>query len=400
MKEKIASYLDKFCYQIPNRHVGSPGNLEATDFFAETIRQFGFRVECPEFDCIDWEFGKVRLAAGSGKLEALVGPYSLPFSGKARLVAVSTIDELEKSELAGKIILIHGELAKEQIMPINFPFYNPEEHQTIVRLLEDKQPAAIISATSRNPETAGGVYPFPLFEDGDFDIPSVYMKDTEGKRLLPCAGSEITLAFESRRIPAKGCNVVARKGGEDAAARIVFCAHIDAKKGTPGALDNATGVATLLALAEKLQNYHGELMVEIVALNGEDYYAAPGQILYLQQNKEKLDSILLAINMDGAGFHQANTMFSLFELPEPMAAIIKNILRNECQFDEGPQWYQSDHSIFIQNGCPAVAITSSNLSELCTNITHNPKDRPELVSCEKLAEIAEGLRQIVEVLDQ
>lgn len=34
----------------------------------------------------------------------------------------------------------------------------------------------------------GALYPFPLFEDGDFDIPSVYMTDVEGERLAAYAG--------------------------------------------------------------------------------------------------------------------------------------------------------------------------------------------------------------------
>ena len=63
---------------------------------------------------------------------------------------------------------------------------------------------------------------------------------------------------------------------------IVFCAHIDAKKDTPGALDNATGIATLLALSKLLTEYSGSLCIEIVAFNGEDYYAASGQMQYLK----------------------------------------------------------------------------------------------------------------------
>ena len=53
---------------------------------------------------------------------------------------------------------------------------------------------AIIAATGRDPGLAGGVYPFPLIEDGDFDIPSVYMKDVEGDRLADYAGQEVIAA--------------------------------------------------------------------------------------------------------------------------------------------------------------------------------------------------------------
>lgn len=76
---------------------------------------------------------------------------------------------------------------------INFVFYNPDSHQEIIQLLETGKPLALLCATERNAATAGGVYPFPLFEDGDFDIPSVFMKDTEGEKLLNCLGQQVTL---------------------------------------------------------------------------------------------------------------------------------------------------------------------------------------------------------------
>ena len=396
LAKRIENYLQQLCIKIANRHVGSPGNRAATDFFARTIESFGFQTDCPEFDCIDWEHGEVSLTASEQHFKTLVGPYSPPCQLKAALVSVATMKALAAAEITGKIVLLHGELAKEQLMPKNFPFYNPEEHRQIIRILEEKSPAAIVAATERNPTTAGGVYPFPLIEDGDFDIPSVYMKDTEGKRLLQFDGAEIELAFESRRIPSTGCNVIARKG-RDFSARLVLCAHIDAKKGTPGALDNATGVVVLLALAELLRDYSGKLGVEIVAFNGEDYYAASGQIQYLNQNQHQLDTILMAINIDGAGYYKARTAYSFYDLPVKLESAFENIFVKQ-NFIKGEPWYQGDHSIFIQNQRPAIAITSENLWELSTHITHNPKDRPELVTCEELVKIAVSLQDIVNFL--
>jgi aminopeptidase YwaD len=66
---------------------------------------------------------------------------------------------------------------------------------------------------------------------------------------------------------------VARKGHAD--RRVVVFAHIDSRIGTPGANDNASGVASLLLLAQLLEDYRGSLCVELVAMNGEDYYSNP-----------------------------------------------------------------------------------------------------------------------------
>ncbi|MCA9922616.1 MAG: M28 family peptidase [Anaerolineales bacterium] len=397
IENSLQTYLQRLCVDIPHRHVGSPGNQTAVEYVACKMQQFGFVVETPEFDCIDWVHDAVQLTAVGETFVAYPSPYSLGCELNAPLIAASTVAELSGMSMNGRILLLHGELAKEQLMPKAFPFYNPESHQQIIALLEKKQPAAIIAATGRNPELAGGWYPFPLFEDGDFDIPSVYMKDADGEQLLQHVGSPVKLEIVSQRIPARSCNVVARKG-VDLKRRLVICAHIDTKKDTPGALDNGTGVTILLGLAERLANYRGNLTIEIVALNGEDYYSAPGQLDYLAQNAETMDSILLAVNMDLAGAQNAPTIFSLFGLPDELETAVRPIFAAHPGFDEGPQWYQSDHSIFIQNGRPAIAITSANFMELSTTITHTDQDTIDLVDISKPAEIVCVLSDIVNAL--
>jgi len=390
--------LQKLCLEIPNRCVGSPGNRMATDFFAGVVSEYGFQIEMPEFDCLDWSHGESWLKVGDETFETMISPYSLPCQVSARLAAVSSVEELEASEITGQVVLLMGDITQEQLMPKNFTFYNPEHHKHIIQLLETKAPAAIVAATSRNPELAGGVYPFPLIEDGDFDIPSVYIKDTAGEALVKYAGEQVSLKIDAQRIPAKGVNVIARKG-ERPDRRVVVCAHIDSKEGTPGALDNGTGIVVLLLLAELLRDYSGNLCVEILALNGEDYYSAPGQVHYLKANEGKLDEITLAINLDLAGYYEGKTAFSLYGCPPEIVEATKHVISSQDEFIEGEQWYQSDHSIFIQNGRPAIAITSDTFMQLSTDITHTDKDRPELVDLNKLVTIAQVLAEFIRNLD-
>ena len=397
-KEALTSranrYLNQLCREIPNRRVGSPGNRMATDFLAEIVAGHGFETECPEFDCVDWTYGKAELSVEGETFDVQASPYSLGCEVSACLAAASTLEELEGVEVDDKVLLLHGELTKEQLMPKNFPFYNPEEHQAIIGLLEMKKPLAIIAATSRNPELAGGMYPFPLIEDGDFDIPSVYMKEEEGARLANLAGTEALLVSHAQRIPARGCNVIARKRGAGD-RRVVVCAHIDAKLDSPGAIDNGAGVVVLLVLAELLETYAGNLGIELVAFNGEDYYSAPGQVHYLESNQGQLNEITLAINIDGAGYREGRTAYSLYECPPEISTAVHKAFSTHKDTIEGESWYQSDHSIFIQNQVPAVAITSDRFMELSTYITHTANDIPEIVAPGKLVDIAVALRDVI-----
>ncbi len=399
LAEKACGYLHRLCLDVPSRSVGSPGNRASTEFFAQTVASFGFGTEYREFDCIDWSHGNVHLEADGEPFEAFVSPYSLDCQSSAPLTVASTVEELAASEVSERIVLLHGEIAAEQLMPKNFTFYNPDHHKRIIGLLENKAPRAIIAATSRDPQMAGGLYPFPLIEDGDFDIPSVYMTEKEGARLARHAGRKVILDFQAERLPAKGCNIVARKGG-DSGRRVVICAHIDAKKGTPGALDNATGVVVLLLLAELLQDHSGKLGLEIVALNGEDYYSAPGEMLFLRDNAGRFDEIILAINMDGAGYQLGNTAYSLYGCPAEIAGPIRGVFSAQESMIEGEPWYQSDHAIFVQQQRPALAITSDQFDELWTNVAHTTRDKPEIVDAGKLVDIALALRDLLLDLDR
>lgn len=403
MKENLYSKslycLDVLCNRIGERSVGSEGNRLATAFLEKELSDLGWRTTAAEFDAIDWHDGGATLECKGLTFEVFTGPYSLPFKGSAQMLTASTIMELDQAEIEGKIILLHGEIAREQLMPKNFVFYNPEEHQKIISLLENGRPAAVIGATGRNSALAGGVYPFPLIEDGDFNIPSVFMTEEEGSRLLPFAGSTVSLTSVSERIPGKGYNIIAAKGPEDA-GRIVVSAHIDAKKGTPGAIDNATGVVTLLLLAELLRDYDGPRQVELVAFNGEDYYAVPGQMNFIAANQGKFSSMILDINIDGAGYQEGMSAFSEFGLPDDLSARMKRAISRYPGITTGPQWPQGDHSIFVQFGVPAVAVTSKWFIDNMENqdVTHTPKDRPEITDCRKIVEIAQALNDFIRMI--
>jgi len=372
--------------------VGSPGNRMATQFFEEEISAAGWKSEIQEFDAIDWEDGGAVLQSENSSFDVFVSPYSLGCKVAAPLISASSAEELGSLDMAGKILLLHGEIAQEQLMPKNFVFFNPESHQHIISLLEKGRPKAIVCATGRNAALAGGVYPFPLIEDGDFDLPSVYMTEEVGKELLAYVGKTVALNSSSKRIPGKGWNVIASKGKSND-GRIVITAHIDAKKGTPGAIDNATGVIVLLLLARLLEDYTGERTIEIVALNGEDYYAVPGQMRYIAENQGRFDQLILNINIDGAGYQEGKSAFSFYGLSDEMENKARDVFGQFDGLTEGSQWPQGDHSIFIQYGCPAIAVSSKWFTDniATQEITHTLNDNIGIVDCLKVVEIVEAL---------
>jgi len=393
---KCKNYLKTLCVDVAERCVGSNGNRQATCFFEKELSLCDWETEMVEFKAIDWEENGARLKCDVENFDVLVGPYSPGFRGGGELVSASTVEQLSQIDAKNKIIFLFGEIAREQLMPKNFVFYNPEEHQKIISILENSGAKAIICATGRNPALAGVVYPFPLIEDGDFNIPSVYMTHEEGLKLIPKNGMIVFLDSFSKRIPGKGYNVIGRKGNKNS-RKIVVTAHIDAKKGTPGAIDNATGVVVLLLLSELLKDYRGNKLLEIVALNGEDYYAVPGQMSYISANKNSFDKMVLNINIDGAGYKEGPSAFSFFDLPDEILRTAKNIISHYNGLTEGVQWPQGDHSIFLQFGVPAIAVSSKWFIDNMAgqDITHTPKDNIDIVDCTRIVEISQALNTLI-----
>ena len=175
-----------------------------------------------------------------------------------------------------------------------------------------------------------------------------------------------------------------------------MCAHIDTKPGTPGAVDNATGVATLVLLAEALgQRTDLPIGVELLAVNGEDHFAGPGEVDWLRSNGEQLDAIELFVNIDGIGYHRGGTAFSLYNVDEPRAVSIRTLLDGHGAIGEGPAWYQSDHAILAMRGRPALAFTTELIDEMLAEVFHAAHDTPDQVAPQRVVELAGALERLI-----
>lgn len=158
---------------------------------------------------------------------------------------IAALEELKKRELKGSNAFLYGDLAKEPLMPKNFPFYNPERDKEIIRILEEKRPLAILATSPSK-----GDY-ISLIEDGDFHIPCGMVLERDAS-LLKEEAALLELEIKAKRSPSSGSNIIAYLNPSHSKLW-VFSAHIDTKPGAPGSLDNGGGVATLLSLSARLK---------------------------------------------------------------------------------------------------------------------------------------------------
>jgi aminopeptidase YwaD len=382
--EELQSLLEKIVLEFGERLTGSLKNKELAEYAKSYFEKNGYHVEKQSFSCIDWNEKGVELLLNDKKIRAEASYYSPGCQVEAKYVKISTIADLEKSNLENKIAVLFGELTAEQLMPKSFTFYNPEHHQKIIRLLEKKKPAAVVTIVDNDTS---------VFEDGDFNIPSVYVSKDEGEKILKEEGI-FSLTIRAERTPSIGSNIIARIN-EDKAKKIVITAHLDTKYGTPGALDNGTGIAIILFLSNLIKPEMTDYCLELLLLNGEDYYSTPGQIKYMKEYLNQENNIDLAINCDGLGLKNSKTAVSIMGVPEEKEMIINQLIEGRKNFEIIDPWVEGDHMLFQMNNIAAIALTSKNIFELIDNIIHTEKDRIELVDYEKIYEVIIFLKDVI-----
>jgi aminopeptidase YwaD len=387
--QTIARRLHKLAGEIGSRPTGSPANQQAASYLAAAFTAAGLQVELQSFDCLDWSQQGAELSLAGEKLPCRINDYTMPCQAAGPLMPLASLAELEAraaDDLRGHILLLHGELSREPLAPKNFRFWNPEEHQRIIHFLEDRRPQAVILASSFDAN------PPPLIEDGDFEIPSVTVAAPVAQLLL-VAAQPPSLIIRARRRPSTGVNVIARRQ-RPSARRLVFCAHFDTKPGTPGALDNAAGCALLVSLAEAFAPLNPPFDLEFVAFNGEDYYSNPGQIAYLDAFQAGFGNIETALNVDGAGWQGAPAALSFYNTPKIFRQRAEALFQETAAVVPGDPWVQGDHSIFVMNGVPAMALTSLGGEALIDHVIHTAADAPDLVDPANLAEATTFLARL------
>ncbi len=384
-KTTAMKHLEYLCVQIGPRPLGSPANQAAADYVRRAFEAAGLAVERQEFPCPLWEEVETRLEVAGERLTAFANTWSPACDVTAPAVALGTVEELEAADLAGRIGILYADLTKGHGIGARSAFYFPEEHQSLVRLLEDKRPAALVAVGP----TPG--CPERLIRDWEFPIPSATVLPEVGRALLQRENPVVRLRIESRQTPGQFANVVARKAGQNH-GRIVLLAHLDTQADTPGACDNGSGVAVLLALAEQFARQALATGLEWLVVNGEEV-GGVGDAAYLHQRGDEMGQILVAINVDGVGQWASAASIAVMggapALHDQVAAIkgrYPGVVRVE-------PWYESDHTAFFFQGVPCIPITSVGV-----NNVHLPDDAVEWISPAKLDEAVSLIADIVESL--
>jgi Zn-dependent M28 family amino/carboxypeptidase len=218
-------------------------------------------------------------------------------------------------------------------------------------------------------------------------------------------------------------------GGERASEIVVVGAHYDSVVGSPGANDNGSGVAALLALARRLADSRPTLTLRLVAFVNEEppYFQgdAMGSRVYARRCRERGDNIVAMMSLETIGYYSDAEGSQNYPSPAigwcypsrgDFIAFVGNVgsralVRRSIRafrasapfpsegaalpsFVPGVGW--SDQWAFWQEGYPGIMITDT--APFRYPYYHTEDDLPDKLDYERMARVVEGIEAVVRML--
>lgn len=216
-------------------------------------------------------------------------------------------------------------------------------------------------------------------------------------------------------------------GSDPDLAKVIVGAHYDSAVDSPGANDNASGVACILELARLLHGRQNVRTVKIVAFaNGEAPFQATqnsGSYQYAQLAKSANAKIKGMLSLDEIGYYtdapnSEKLPVNIFSYYPPEGNFVMAVADSQsanlcrttvgefraytkfpiegiiCQSSTNPQgMIGADHCQFWNAGYPAVMLTDTG-SDRYPNV-HSQLDNLSQVDADKLSRVVSGLLSVV-----
>lgn len=223
-------------------------------------------------------------------------------------------------------------------------------------------------------------------------------------------------------------NVVARFGPEQG-ERVIVGAHYDACDGLPGADDNASGVAGLLALARMYQEHPPKLPVELVAFTLEEppHFRLPtmGSVVHARSLAKEGAKVRAMICLETIGTFEDRPGSQTYPIPglggvypdrgdfiavvgdATSPLLVRKVKAAMASASPLPVWSInapaaipgidfSDHRSYWAEGFPAVMVTDSAFYR--NPRYHTARDTPDRLDYPRMAQVIQGVRVAVDRL--
>jgi len=239
-------------------------------------------------------------------------------------------------------------------------------------------------------------------------------------------------AVKRQEYPVAGhtcCNLEAeRRGATRPGEIVVIGAHYDSVIGTPGANDNGSGVAALLALARAFAPRRPDRTLRFVAFVNEEppYFQTDrmGSRVYARGCRQRGETITAMLSLETIGYYSDAPESQKYPAPfgalypssgnfigfvgnlrsaDLVRRVIETFRRNEPFPSEGGAFPEmvpgvgfSDQWSFWQEGYPGMMVTDTAMFRYPHY--HEPEDTPDKIDYDRTARVVRGLEGVVAAL--
>ena len=209
---------------------------------------------------------------------------------------------------------------------------------------------------------------------------------------------------------------------------VVVGAHYDTVVGTPGANDNTSGVAAVLALSRRFSNRKPDRTLRFVAFTNEEQpYAHTEQMgsrVYARRCRERGEQVVAMLSLETIGYYDDTPGSQKYPRPfgllfpskgnfigffgnlasrRLVRHVVSAFRQNEPFPSEAaalpelvPRVGASDHASFWHERYPAIIVTDT--ANFRYPYYHTPEDTIDKIDFDRMARVVRGLETVVEEL--
>lgn len=349
-------HIERLSVDIGPRVAGSPGERAAIDYIAEQFRSFGYTVEVQEFDYEGDRFqaGEVSVDGQGFEAYTMRGSTGGEATGEAVYVGIGDAEGIAGQDLAGKVAI-----AARGAIPFSEKLANVQDAGAVALVVINNQQGGFVGDLGMRT-----------------DMPVVSVGDEAGDALREAAAGGANVTVRAAGATSTSWNVLARTNG-DAACEVLVGGHHDSVPAAPGALDNASGTATVVELARAFAT-DGLDDGLCFATFGAEESGLFGSRAMAEQMEEQGELPRVMVNLDMTGLGDSIDLIGSPELVQ-IASRLAEELGVAATPTELAAFLGSDHQSFQRLGVPVIFLTTNDLGQF-----HTPGDTIETIDADDL----------------
>jgi Zn-dependent M28 family amino/carboxypeptidase len=257
-----------------------------------------------------------------------------------------------------------------------------------------------------------------VFRPGTLDSAADYIRS----QWISQGYTVFSQAYETMGVTCQNLEV-ARPGQDDTEGMVVIGAHYDTERGSPGADDNASGIAALLEISRFFAARSPRCAVRFVAFVNEEapffYWRSMGSMVYARAARARGDGIRWMVSLEMLGcfrdepgsqryppllkrYYPERGNFIAFVSNLKSRKVLRRVVAAfrghsdfpaeslaACQFVPGVAW--SDQQSFWRQGYPALMVTDTAFYRYPHY--HTAYDTPEKLDYVAMSRVVRGLNE-------